>query len=84
MTKTIINVKIPEPSFESQTKDKLLNPEVEPFVSAAVSEKLGQYLEENPKEARAIFEKGMLAAEARELYREAKELHLIFASIYRK
>ena len=70
----IINVKIPEPSFESQTKDKLLNPEVEGFVSAAVSEKLGSFLEEHPKEARMIFEKGMLAAEAREAAKRAREL----------
>ena len=66
----IINVKIPEPSFESQTKDKLLNPEVEGFVSSAVSEKLGSFLEEHPKEAKMIFEKGMMAAEAREAARQ--------------
>ena len=70
----IINVKIPEPSFESQTKDKLLNPEVEGFVSSAVSEKLGSFLEEHPKEAKMIFEKGMLAAEAREAAKRAREL----------
>src|SRR5687767_3851066 len=50
----IISVKIPEPSFESQTKDKLLNMEVESFVQAAVNEKLGQFLEENPREAKTI------------------------------
>ncbi len=70
----IISVKIPEPSFESQTKDKLLNPEVESFVQTAVNEKLGAYLEENPKEARLIFEKGVVAAEAREAARKAREL----------
>jgi DNA gyrase subunit B len=70
----IISIKIPEPSFESQTKDKLLNPEVESFVSSSVTEKLGQFLEENPKDARTIFEKGMLAAEAREAARKAREL----------
>ncbi|HWE02759.1 MAG TPA: DNA gyrase subunit B [Tepidisphaeraceae bacterium] len=70
----IINVKIPEPSFESQTKDKLLNPEVEGFVSSAVSEKLGSFLEEHPKEAKMLFEKGMMAAEAREAARRAREL----------
>src|SRR5687768_5207206 len=57
----VISVKLPEPSFESQTKDKLLNPEIEGFVSSAVTEKLGRFLEEHPKEAKAIFEKGMLA-----------------------
>ena len=70
----VISVKIPEPSFESQTKDKLLNVEVESFVQSAVSERLGSFFEENPKEARRIFEKGMLAAEAREAARKAREL----------
>jgi DNA gyrase subunit B len=70
----IISVKLPEPQFESQTKDKLLNPEVESFVQQAVNEKLGSYFQENPKEAKAIFEKGLLAAEAREAARKAREL----------
>ena len=70
----VISVKIPEPQFESQTKDKLLNPEVESFVQSAVNERLGSYFEENPKEAKAVFEKGMLAAEAREAARKAREL----------
>jgi DNA gyrase subunit B len=70
----VISVKIPEPQFESQTKDKLLNTEVESFVQSAVNERLGSYFEENPKEAKAIFEKGMMAAEAREAARKAREL----------
>jgi DNA gyrase subunit B len=70
----VVSIKIPEPQFESQTKDKLLNPEVESFVQSAVNERLGSYFEENPKEARQIFEKGMLAAEAREAARKAREL----------
>jgi DNA gyrase subunit B len=70
----VVSVKIPEPSFESQTKDKLLNVEVEGFVNSAVAERLGSYLEENPKEARALFEKGLMAAEAREAARKAREL----------
>ncbi len=70
----VISVKIPEPSFESQTKDKLLNVEVEGFVGAAMAERLGSYLEENPREAKALFEKGMMAAEAREAARKAREL----------
>ena len=70
----VISVKIPEPQFESQTKDKLLNTEVESFVIASVNEKFGAYLEENPKEARTIFEKGVAAAEAREAARKAREL----------
>lgn len=70
----VISVKIPEPSFESQTKDKLLNPEVEGFVSSVVTERLGSFLEEHPKEAKLLFEKGMMAAEAREAARKAREL----------
>ena len=70
----ILSVKIPEPQFESQTKDKLLNPEVEGFVASAVNEKLASFLEENPREARVIFDKGILAAEAREAARKAREL----------
>jgi len=70
----VLSVKVPEPQFEGQTKTKLGNSEVEGFVSSAVNEKLGRYLEENPKEARAIVEKGLLAAEAREAARKAREL----------
>src|SRR5688572_23816298 len=70
----VISVKVAEPQFEGQTKTKLGNSEVEGFVSSAVNEGLGRYLEENPKEAKAIFEKGMLAAEAREAARKAREL----------
>ncbi|HEV2295807.1 MAG TPA: DNA topoisomerase (ATP-hydrolyzing) subunit B [Tepidisphaeraceae bacterium] len=70
----VLSVKLPEPQFEGQTKTKLGNSEVEGFVSSAMNEKLGQYFEENPKDAKAIFEKGMLAAEAREAARKAREL----------
>ncbi len=70
----ILSVKLPEPQFESQTKDKLLNPEVESFVQTAVNERLGAFLEENPKVARTMFDKGVLAAEAREAARKAREL----------
>ncbi len=70
----VISVKIPEPQFESQTKDKLLNVEVESFVQQVVNEKLGAFLEENPKEARTIVDKGIIAAEAREAARKAREL----------
>jgi DNA gyrase subunit B len=70
----VISVKLPEPSFESQTKDKLLNVEVESFVQQTVNEKLSSFFEENPKDAKLIFEKGMLAAEAREAARKAREL----------
>ena len=67
----VVNVKVSEPQFEGQTKTKLGNSEVEGFVSSAVAEKLSSYLEENPKDAKTIFEKGMLAAEAREAARKA-------------
>ncbi len=70
----VISVKLPEPTFESQTKDKLLNVEVESFVHSVVNEKLGQFLEENPREAKTIFDKGLLAAQAREAARKAREL----------
>ncbi|HEX8324489.1 MAG TPA: DNA gyrase subunit B, partial [Tepidisphaeraceae bacterium] len=70
----VISVKLMEPSFESQTKDKLLNPEIESFVQSAMNERLGAYLEEHPKDAKAIIEKGLLAAEAREAARKAREL----------
>jgi DNA gyrase subunit B len=70
----LISVKLPEPQFESQTKDKLLNVEVESFVQSAVNERLAAHFEENPKEAKTIFEKGMLAAEAREAAKKAREL----------
>ena len=70
----VVSVKLPEPSFESQTKDKLLNVEIESFVQSVVNEKLAAFLEENPKDAKTIFEKGMMAAEAREAARKAREL----------
>jgi len=70
----VVSVKVAEPQFEGQTKTKLGNSEVEGFVSSAVGEKLATFFEENPKDAKAIFEKGMLAAEAREAARKAREL----------
>jgi DNA gyrase subunit B len=70
----VISVKVAEPQFEGQTKTKLGNSEVEGFVAQSVNEKLGQYFEEHPKDAKAVFEKGLLAAEAREAARKAREL----------
>ncbi len=70
----VISIKVPEPQFEGQTKTKLGNSEVEGFVTGAVNDQLNKYFEENPKDARNIFEKGMLAAEAREAARKAREL----------
>ncbi len=71
---TVISVKIPDPQFNNQTKEKLLNPEVEPFVSRAIHDVLGRWLEEHPADAKRICNKAILAAEAREAARKAREL----------
>jgi DNA gyrase subunit B len=69
----VISVQVPEPQFESQTKIRLNNPEVEGIVSSVVNEQLGQFLEEHPKEAQKIMKKVALAAEAREAATKAKK-----------
>ena len=70
----VISVKVAEPQFEGQTKTKLGNSEVNGAVSKAVSEALEIYLEENPKDAKQIVEKVILAATARHAARKAREL----------
>ncbi len=70
----VISMRVPHPQFEGQTKTKLGNGEVEGIVNSAVGEFLSRYLEENPKTAKIVVRKGMLAAEAREAARKAKEL----------
>jgi DNA gyrase subunit B len=70
----VISVKVQEPQFEGQTKTKLGNNEVIGAVDMAVGEILNAYLEENPKEARAIVQKVILAATARHAARKAREL----------
>ncbi len=70
----IISVKVQEPSFEGQTKTKLGNTEVMGAVDIAVSEMLDRYLEENPKQAKTIVDKVILAATARHAARKAREL----------
>jgi DNA gyrase subunit B len=70
----IISVKVPEPQFEGQTKTKLGNNDVMGIVDQIVSEHLSNYLEENPKEARTIVNKVILAATARHAARKAREL----------
>src|ERR687886_1125301 len=70
----IISVKVPEPQFEGQTKTKLGNPPVEGFVQQAVNRGLGQFLEENPSEARRIIRKATEAQRAREAARKARDL----------
>jgi len=70
----ILSVKLPEPQFEGQTKTKLGNSEVRGIVESAVSEKLFEYLDENPKIAQACISKAILASQAREAARKAREL----------
>jgi DNA gyrase subunit B len=70
----IISVKVPEPQFEGQTKTKLGNNEVMGVVDSTVSKVLEAYLEENPKEAKNIVAKVILAAQARAAARKAREL----------
>lgn len=69
----IINVKLPNPQFEGQTKEKLGNPEVKGVVQSVFSEEFGAYLEENPKDAKAMIEKCLLTARARNAARAAKD-----------
>ncbi len=69
----IISVKLTDCQFESQTKVKLGNPEIKPFVEQIVSEKLMDFLEENPTVAAAIFEKSQAAQRAREAAKKARE-----------
>jgi DNA gyrase subunit B len=70
----IISVKVPEPQFEGQTKTKLGNNEVSGIVDTSVSKVLEAYLEENPREAKNIIQKVILAAQARAAARKAREL----------
>jgi DNA gyrase subunit B len=70
----IISVKIPEPQFEGQTKTKLGNSEVRGLVESLFSEKLQQFLDENPAVARKVMEKSLQASRAREAARKAREL----------
>jgi DNA gyrase subunit B len=70
----VLHVKVREPQFEGQTKTKLGNSEVEGIVKQVVNEHLGTYLEEHPPVARAIIEKAVSAARAREAARKARDL----------
>ncbi len=70
----IVSVKLTNCEFEGQTKGRLGNPEVRPFVEALVTEKLMNYLEENPAIARTIFDKSVQAQNAREAAKRAREL----------
>ena len=70
----VLSVKVPDPKFSSQTKDKLVSSEVQPVVQAAVADTVSHWFETHPKEAKAIIQKVMDAASAREAARKAREL----------
>jgi len=70
----IVSVKLTDPQFESQTKSKLGNAEIKGQVESVVSEALGSFLEENPREAKGVVEKSLTASRAREAARQARDL----------
>jgi DNA gyrase subunit B len=70
----VIAVKIPDPAFNNQVKERLLNPEVEGLVSSAVGDALNAWCEQNPAMAKKICQKAAMAAEAREAARKARDL----------
>jgi len=70
----ILSIKVPEPQFEGQTKTKLGNSEIKGIVDSSVFEKLAEFLQENPKVANICIERAILAAQAREAARKARDL----------
>jgi DNA gyrase subunit B len=70
----IVSVKHPDPQFESQTKVKLMNAEAKSLVESVVAERFGAFLEENPREAKAVVEKCLTSTRAREAARRARDL----------
>jgi DNA gyrase subunit B len=70
----IVSIKHRDPQFESQTKVKLMNPEVQTYVQQVLGEAFGEFLEENPREAKAIVEKCLTSARARDAAKKARDL----------